>query len=148
MGPHRYSLRFCTESRWAVFADAPVVELVLTHFLQQAEEQGFAILAYCFMPDHVHLLIQGLSADSDCKRFISRAKQFAGFFYKQQYKRKLWQRYGYERVMRDDEATIDAARYILANPLRAGLVKDAREYQFTGSSMVTIDELIEDLRTM
>ena len=100
------------------------------------------------MPDHVHLLIQGLRADSDCKRFISRAKQFSGFYYKQQYKRKLWQRYGYERVVRDDEATIDAARYILANPLRAGLVKDIREYRFTGSSVVTIGELIEHLRTM
>ena len=100
------------------------------------------------MPDHVHLLIQGLRADSDCKRFISRAKQFSGFYYKQRCKRKLWQRYGYERVVRDDEATIDAARYILANPLRAGLVKDIREYRFTGSSVVTIGELIEHLRTM
>ena len=100
------------------------------------------------MPDHVHLLIEGLRADSDCKRFISRAKQFSGFYYSQQHQRRLWQRYGYERVMRDDEATIDAARYILANPLRAELVKDIREYPFTGSSVVTIDELIEDLRTM
>jgi putative transposase len=148
VGPHRYSLRFCTESRRPVFADAPVVELVLKHFLQQAEEQGFGLLAYCFMPDHVHLLVQGLRTDSDCKRFISRAKQFSGFYYKQQYKRKLWQRYGYERVMRDDEATIDVARYILANPLRAGLVTDVREYRFTGSSVVTIGELIEDLRAM
>jgi putative transposase len=131
-----------------MFTDAPAVQLVLKHFLQQAEEQGFAILAYCFMPDHVHLLIEGLSADSDCKRFVSRAKQFSGFHYQQQYKRKLWQRYGYERVMRDNEATIDVARYILANPLRAGLVKDIREYGFTGSSVVTIDEMIEDLRTM
>jgi putative transposase len=148
VGPHRYSLRFCTESRRPVFADAPAVELVLKHFLQQAEEQGFAVLAYCFMPDHVHLLIQGLRADSDCKWFISRAKQFSGFYYKQRHKRKLWQRYGYERVIRDDEATIEVARYILANPLRAGLVKDLREYRFTGSSVVKIGELIEHLRMM
>jgi putative transposase len=141
-------LRFCTESRRPIFTDARAVELVLKHFLQQAGEQGFAILAYCFMPDHVHLLIQGLRADSDCKRFISRAKQFSGFYYKQRHKRQLWQRYGYERVVRDDEATIDVARYILANPLRAGLVKDVREYRFTGSSVVTIGELIEHLRTM
>ena len=148
IGPHRYSLRFCTESRRPLFASAPVVELVLKHVLQQAGEQGFALLAYCFMPDHVHLLIQGARADSDCKRFMSRAKQFSGFYYKQHYKRKLWQRYGYERVIRDDEATIDVARYILANPSRAGLVKDVREYRFTGSSVVTIDELIEHLRAM
>ena len=60
----------------------------------------------------------------------------------------MWQRYGYERVVRDDDATIEVARYILANPLRAGLVKDIREYPFTGSSMETIGELIENLRTM
>jgi hypothetical protein len=29
-----------------------------------------------------------------------------------------------------------------------GLVKDVREYRFTGSSVVTIGELIEHLRTM
>ena len=148
LGPHRYSLRFCTESRHPVFTDTAVVELVLKHFLRQAEEQAFEVLAYCFMPDHVHLLIEGLKDDSDCKRFISRAKQFSGFYYKQQHKQKLWQRYGYERVVRDDEATIDVARYILANPLRAGLVKDIREFRFTGSSVATIGELSEHLRTM
>ena len=119
------------------------MELVLKHFLQQAEEEGFALLAYCFMPDHVHLLVEGLRENSDCKRFISRAKQFSGFYYAQRYESRLWQRYGYERVLRDDEATIDVARYILANPLRAGLVTDVREYPFTGSSVVTVDELIE-----
>jgi REP element-mobilizing transposase RayT len=35
---------------------------------------------------------------------------------------RLWQRYGFERVLRDDEATLDVARYILRNPVRAGLV--------------------------
>ena len=104
------------------------------------------MLAYCFMPDHVHLLIEGLRADSDCKRFISRAKQFSGFHYAQRHKRRLWQRYGYERVLRDDEATLDVARYILGNPLRAHLVNDIREYPFIGSSVMTVDGLIEYVR--
>ena len=60
LGPYRYSLRFCTESRQRRFTEAPPVELVLKHFLQQAEEEGFALLAYCFMPDHVHWLVEGL----------------------------------------------------------------------------------------
>jgi len=33
---------------------------------------------------------------------------------------RLWQRYGFERVLRDDEATLVVAKYILENPLRAG----------------------------
>src|SRR4051794_39786856 len=77
------------------------------HIQQQADAEGFAILAYCFMPDHVHVLVEGLREDSDCKRFSSRAKQFSGFYYAQRYGRTLWQRYGYERVLRNEEATID-----------------------------------------
>jgi putative transposase len=147
VGPHRYSLTFCTDSRRPCFTEAPIVELVLKHFLQQAQEQGFAIVAYCFMPDHVHLLIEGLRADSDCKRFISRAKQFSGYYYSRLHERRLWQRYGFERVVRDEEQTIEVARNILANPLRARLVADVREYRFSGSSVGTVDELIEHLRT-
>src|SRR5712691_3203103 len=78
MGPHRYSIRFCTFERKPRFADQDVVDLTLKQFLRAAAEERFEILAYCFMPDHVHLLIQGSSEDSDCKRFIFRAKQYSG----------------------------------------------------------------------
>ena len=33
------------------------------------------------MPDHLHLLVEGKSADSDAKQFIARAKQYSGFYY-------------------------------------------------------------------
>ena len=35
--------------------------------------------------------------------------------------------------MRDEEATLEIARYILANPVRGGLVAEPREYPFSGS---------------
>jgi putative transposase len=146
IGPHRYSLTFCTESRRPFFIEAAVVELVLSHFLQQAGSEGFALLAYCFMPDHVHLLVEGLRDTSDGKRFISRAKQFSGFYYAKQFGSKLWQRYGYERVLRNDEATLDVVRYIVANPVRAGLVRDLRDFPFVGSSVTPLSELIEYVR--
>jgi putative transposase len=60
IGLHRYSLRFCTDARRPLFTITERVDLVLEQFVRAATEEGFAIVAYCFMPDHVHLLIEGL----------------------------------------------------------------------------------------
>jgi hypothetical protein len=65
--------------------------------------------------------------------------------FEKEYKQKLWQRYGFERTLRDDDATLVVARYILNNPVRARLVEDARDYAFVGSERHTMDEILESL---
>ena len=143
IGFYRYSLTFCTMQRQRLFVTPPVVDLVLEQFLRGAGEEKFEILAYCFMPDHVHLLVAGIAETSDAKGFIARAKQYSGFYYKKQHKRRLWQRYGFERVLRSDEATLAVARYIFENPVRAKLVSHPKEYPFLGSMVYTLDELLD-----
>jgi len=86
---------------------------------------------------------EGLRDDSDCLRFIKLAKQYSGFRFAQARGQKLWQRYGFERIVRDDEATLVVARYVLQNPVRAGLVTDARQYPFVGSEKHSIEELLD-----
>lgn len=144
-GEQRYFLTFCTEGRRHAFTDAEAVALVLSQILRAATEEGFAIIAYCFMPDHLHLLIEGQRDDSDCLRFIKAMKQYAGYEYKQRYKKKLWQRYGYEHVLRDEESTFDVARYILENPLRARLVERVEDYPFVGSLEFDLKTLLDGL---
>ena len=56
VGLHRYSLTFCTDGRRRLFTDAAAVDLVVQQLLRAANEQKFAVIAYCFMPDHLHLL--------------------------------------------------------------------------------------------
>ena len=102
-----------------------------------------AITAYCFMPDHVHLLVQGTREDANRKSFLSRAKQYSGFYFRRETGRTLWQRYGHERVLRNDEDTATAARYIINNPLRAGIVQDVRDYPFWGSGMYSREALTD-----
>jgi REP-associated tyrosine transposase len=143
LGLYRYFLTFCVNGRREVFIDDAVVSIVRQQILRAASENRFAILAYCFMPDHLHLLVEGESDDADCRRFIKSSKQYSGFYYSNAYRQRLWQRYGYERVLRNDEATLDVARYILDNPLRAGIVRDVREYRFVGSEKYTVAEILE-----
>ena len=148
LGLHRYFLTFCTDYRHYAFANAAVVTLVVRQILRAATENEFALAAYCFMPDHLHLLVEGEADSSDCRRFIKSAKQYSGFYYAKAYGQPLWQRYGYERVLRDDEATLDVARYVLRNPVRAGLVRDVREYPFVGSQKYTVDAILEAVADM
>jgi len=85
------------------------------------------------MPDHVHLLIEGEKAEADMRRFTRLLKQKAGYWFKGIYHDKLWQSGYYERVLRDDEATLVVTRYILENPVRKGLVEHFTDYPYLGS---------------
>ena len=76
-GRHRYFLTFCTIDRQTTFEDGEAVTLVLAQFRRTTGAWSFAILAYCFMPDHVHLLAQGTREDSDLKVFLKLAKQYS-----------------------------------------------------------------------
>jgi putative transposase len=145
IGIQRYSLTFCTDRRSHLFADRAIIDLVLAQISRAAAENQFAVIAYCFMPDHVRLL-EGQSDASDCKRFITRSKQYSGFQFSQVRGGRLWQRYGFERVLRDDEDTLIVARYIVANPVRAHLAACVQDYPFVGSLVYSLDDLVGGLQ--
>jgi putative transposase len=144
-GEYAYFLTYCTHERRRIFTEASRVDLVSTQILRVAGDEGFAITAYCYMPDHLHMLVEGRRATSDCRRFIRRAKQFSGFYFQKAFGERLWQRYGYEHVLRADEAVLGVARYILENPVRAGLTAHVRDYPYLGSSLYTIEEILDGL---
>ena len=98
IGVYQYFLTFCTHNRHRLFVEAPAVSVARTQIERAAGEQRFAVIAHCYMPDHVHLLVEGETDDSDCKQFISRAKQYSGFHYQAAFGKRLWQRFGFEQV--------------------------------------------------
>jgi REP element-mobilizing transposase RayT len=125
-----------------VFTDEQIVAPVVTHFRRTADRCGFSYLAYCLMPDHAHALVEGLTDDADLRRFVKAAKESSGRAYFRRTGRPLWQEGYYEHVLRKDEDAIGVARYILHNPVRAGIVRDPGEYPFTGSDRWAMAELL------
>ena len=148
LGRHRYFLTFCTSGRQRLFVNPAIVECVLTQFRRAADQHAIALSAYCFMPDHVHLLAGGLAENSDGRKFISLAKQLAAFHFARQFGSRLWQHYGYERVLRGEEDTLSVARYIIANPLRARLATSVFDYPFLGSDTHALVEIVEAVQMM
>jgi putative transposase len=143
VGVQRYFVTCCALDRRPVFKEPQVVDSARSHFLNQATKFECAILAYCFMPDHLHLLIEGNSEHADLPSFVSRAKQKSGFDFAGRHEHRLWQKGYYERVLREDEPTTELIRYVIANPVRAALVVEPSEYPFWGSGVHTREELIE-----
>ena len=74
-GRFTYFLTFCTSDRVQVFRDAAIVSLVSEQIVRTAGEQRFAVLEYCFMADHLHLLVRGLTAGSNLQQFAKMTKQ-------------------------------------------------------------------------
>jgi REP element-mobilizing transposase RayT len=94
------------------------------------------------LPDHVHLIPQGRDEQADCLAFIKEAKQLAGYHYRAAFGRRLWQRYGFERVLRNDLEVASTIGYIIANPVRAGLVAHPSAYPYLGSTCYSVEELL------
>jgi REP-associated tyrosine transposase len=145
LGLHRYSLTYCTDWRQRRFESAAAIDLVRTQFLRVAENERFAILVYCFMPDHVHMLVEGLAEDSNCKQFIIKSKQCSAHAYAKEFNARLWQPFGFEHVLRDEDKVPVVARYILENPVRAGLTRTVLDYPFVGSQVYDVRELLNGL---
>lgn len=89
------------------------------------------MLAWVLMPDHVHWLIrlgsgQGLGAvvnrlKSGSARATNRALRRSG---------PLWTAAFHDHGLRADEDLRRSARYVIANPVRAGLVQRIGDYPF------------------
>ena len=82
------------------------------------------------MPDHVHVLVEATATNSALCRLVNNWKQGTGYAYKRSTGSRLWQSGYYEHVLRQDEDRVKVIAYLMSNPIRAGLVRDIREYPF------------------
>ena len=144
-GLYRYFVTFCTFERRGLLRDKWIANLLMSHLRRTARARELAVLAYCLMPDHVHLLVEGTSDGADLRRFVKQLKQSTGQAYSAYGEGGLWQEGYYDRVLRQDEDAKDVARYIIANPVRAGLVGNVCEYPYVGSDVWSLEELIDSL---
>ncbi|EJM59175.1 transposase [Pseudomonas sp. GM50] len=123
-----YLLTANTLGREPVFKDYTLGRMVV-HQFKQAQSEGFAdSLAWVVMPDHFHWLVQlqkgslgqlMCQAKSLSTRSINLATGRTG---------SLWQQSFHDHALRQEESLVRVARYVVANPLRAGLVEKLGDY--------------------
>ncbi len=88
------------------------------------------LIAWVLMPDHVHLLLEP-GPSEDLSRVIQRVKALVTAALRTELQGEpLWQSGFHDHSVRNYESVRDTARYLIANPIRAGLVSDVGDYPF------------------
>jgi putative transposase len=137
-GPYQYLLTFCTAGRRRLFGNIEVVTSIVEQFERTARDEHFTVLAYCVMPDHVHLVVEGSAPGSDLRRFVKMAKQRSAYrLWKDHRLQGVWQEGFHDWVIRSDQAIADVIRYVLDNPVRAGLAERWDSYPFSRTGIST-----------
>ena len=144
-GHYRYFITIIADGKKEIFVNHDVVEGVLNTLKEISLINQFAVWVYCFMPDHLHILIEGKSEDSEMRSFITRFKQKSAYEFKRLYQKRLWQENYHEHVLRKEEDTSNVARYILENPVRKGLFDSALIYPYLGSFEMDIKQLYDGM---
>jgi len=142
-GYQRYFITITTDFRARVFAHETHANALCLQISPFFAARNFEVIAYCVMPDHLHVLLEGTSDDADLREAVRAWKQRTGYDWKTRTGARLWQPGFHDRVLREGDDTSSIVRYILLNPVRAGLAHSPGDYPWLGSLRYSLPELEE-----
>jgi putative transposase len=125
-----------TKHRVRFFERKDIAKMAIGVLLERAERDDVPVYAFCFMPDHMHLVI-GASPSCGIARFMRELKSFvARGSWPLGVHRTVWQRSYYDTIERtpEDELWGDV-RYTFKNPVEDKLVESWADYPYSGSNM-------------
>lgn len=121
-----------------------------------AGDSNWSCLAYCLMTNHLHLLVRPNGSDlsrgmqrictAHARRFHERHETFGHLFQG---------RFG-SRPMRSEAHFLESLRYVVLNPVRAGMCRVPEQYPWSShrsvmgaaqSSLVAVDEVLQEFRS-
>ena len=122
-----YLVTTTTIGRRPVFADLAAGREVVKAMRREADQAD--TLAFVVMPDHLHWLLQ-LQERATLESVVRNVKAFSsrGVNEREGENGSIWQRGFHDHALRREEDLVRLARYIVANPLRAGLVARVGDY--------------------
>jgi putative transposase len=125
------SVTITVADRARIFADARVAERAVVVLKERAQSSGVVIYAFCVMPDHVHIVLRP-SPSCDVITFVG---QFKNLSQREAWalgvRGAFWQQSFWDEFVR--EGLEHVVRYVIENPVRAGLVADPLAYPFSGA---------------
>jgi len=122
LSSHAYLVTIVTTSRKPIFASFAAARMAARCFHDECVVRHAQTLAFVVMPDHVHWLLQ-LEEHGRLSEAVRLYKAKVSLSLQ-----RIWQRGFHDHAVRADEDLRGIARYIIANPLRAGLAKNIGEY--------------------
>ncbi|HSW54623.1 MAG TPA: transposase [Ignavibacteriaceae bacterium] len=93
----------------------------------------YKLICYCIMPNHVHLVFELLAKERNVGEIVGSIKKYsarrANKFLKQV--GTFWQAESFDRLVRNEVELFFTVKYVLLNPVNAGLVENWKEWNGT-----------------
>jgi len=112
----------------------PAIAQVVADSIAKGAADDYLLHAWVVMPNHVHLLVTPQVDVPGLFRRLKGASARESNKLLGQMGRPLWQDESYDRLVRSAEEFRRIEKYVLQNPVRAGLARSAEEYQWSSIS--------------
>ena len=143
--PHHVTQRGVRRQR--TFFDNSDYEEYLALLRELKVKAGADVLAYCLMPNHVHIIVVPKDKKSLARLFgVAHHRYAKRVNALHDWRGHLWQERFYSVVM-DEPHTLAAMRYVELNPVRAGLCQEPDEWPWSSTHAnlgLRTDGLIDD----
>jgi REP element-mobilizing transposase RayT len=139
-----YFFTLCARQHGPVFTDPTVASGVVEALLWRKKRHDWTLFCYCLMPDHLHFLVRlpdeqptfrnsGVRGSTP-EGILDHVGEFKSYTTTRVWWRgggrgALWQKSSYDRIVRQNG--LEAAAYVLNNPVRKGLVERWNEYPYS-----------------
>ena len=123
-----YLLTAVTRNRESVFANLALGRLVVEQLRQAQTENRVESLAWVVMPNHIHWLVELKSNTLSALMIATKSRSARAINARLGRSGCVWQKGFHDRAIRSEEDLLTVARYVISNPVRAGLVSRVHDY--------------------
>jgi len=138
----------CVDHSQPLFIKEEVVRAFIPILREVIEKHACIVPIYCFMPDHLHVILHGKIQSADTCQAMVEFKQRSGYWLKRNRPTVRWQKDFYDHIVRKSEDLGAQVRYIAMNPVRKELVEVWEKYAFTGALGVDLEKVMADASVM
>jgi len=132
-----------------VFRSDPLKSVAGKALAEARTSGGFLIFAYVIMPDHFHVMTDGVEKPSKVLQFIngivsrrvinflkehgheSSLKKLQHEEYRRGHRYSLWDHHPNVRLLTNEDMFMQRVQYTHQNPVRAGLIERAEDYRYS-----------------
>src|SRR5258706_14575735 len=116
-------LTICCDLRRPHLAAAAFASRVVAILKKCAASTSFLLHAYCVMPDHVHILVEGNHSNADALQFVRIVKIRTAVEFRKARKLRLWEKSFHDHILRRSGA-LEA----VASPRRIPVVSNSAPF--------------------
>lgn len=130
-----------------IFYNDTLKKIYIKLIFENAKKENVHIVAYCIMKNHAHLLLN-ITDVKNMSKFMKIVNMKFAMLYNEMEKRVgvvFRNRYESELIY-DESYFYNCVNYIHNNPVKAKIVKEAKEYKFSSANNYSLEKALQNIK--